>query len=256
MIFILVVATRHITQYILTTTFICIHMNTLQSNYYRLKTELQEKILEHVCKTKNADYKTISKATDRDRITILQSLQPLMKGHYVSKEKVVPENEKSKLIFKPTQKGMIYSIAFLNVGVDDVLESYQDICQITNYTEFIKSISDDQLRNHLVKDYAKLIAEQNAFDDRGDIIKYFEGDRYTKDDVFRDDILQQSISKGAFSQNIDSLKMVYNMPEQVVRLQNYLTEQSKSLDSTIIQLQLTINRQLPPPIGRLRKQQL
>jgi hypothetical protein len=39
------------------------------------------------------------------------------------------------------------------------------------------------------------------------------------------------------------------MPEQVVRLQNYLTEQSKSLDSTIKQLQSTINKQLPP-IGR------
>jgi predicted transcriptional regulator len=230
--------------------------NTLDSNCYRLKTELQEKILEHICKTRNADYKTISKATDRDRITILQSLQPLMKGHYVSKEKVVPENEKSKLIFKPTQKGMIYALAFLNVKVDDVVKSYQDICQITNYTEFIKSISDDQLRNHLVNDYAKLIAEQNAFDDNGNIIKYFEGHRYTKDDVFRENILQESISKGAFSQNVDLLEMVYNIPEQLVNLRNHLIEQRESFDSTIKQLQLTINRQLPPPIGRLRKQQL
>jgi tRNA1(Val) A37 N6-methylase TrmN6 len=45
------------------------------------------------------------------------------------------------------------------------------------------------------------------------------------------------------------LKMVYNILEQLVRLQNYLTEQSKSLDSTIKQLQLTINKQLLP-IGR------
>jgi predicted transcriptional regulator len=230
-------------------------MNTSDSNYDRLKTELQEKILEHVCKTKNADYKTISKATDRDRITILQSLQPLMKGHYVSKEKVVPHHEKSKLIFESTQKGMIYSLAFLNVKVDDVIKSYQDICQITSYTEFIKSISDGQLRNNLVKEYAKLIAEQNAFDDKGNIIKYFEGDHYTKDDVFREKVLQESILKGRFSQNINSLKMVYNMPEQVVRLQNYLTEQSKSLDSTIKQLQSTINKQLPP-IGRQLKRQL
>jgi predicted transcriptional regulator len=218
--------------------------------YYRLKTELQQKILEHICKTKNADYKTISKATDRDRITILQSLQPLMKGHYVSKEKVVPENEKSKLIFKPTQKGMVYSLAFLNVNVDDVLKSYQDICQITNYTEFIKSISDYQLRDNLVNDYAKLIAEQNAFDDKGNIIKYFEGNRYTKDDAFREAILQESISKGEFSQNVSSLKMVYNIPEQLVRLQNYLVEQKELLDSTIKELDSTINnKQLPTPMG-------
>jgi len=227
--------------------------NTLDSNYYRLKTELQEKILEHVCKTKNADYKTISKATDRDRITILQSLQPLMKGHYVSKEKVVPDYEKSKLIFKPTQKGMIYSLAFLNVKVDDVLESYQNICQITSYVEFIKSVSNDQLRNDLVKDYAKLIAEQNAFDDKGNIIKYFEGDYYrTKDDVFRADILTKAVSNGEFSQNIDSLKMVYNMPEQIINLRNYLIGQRESLDSTIKQLQSTVNKQLPP-IGRRLK---
>jgi predicted transcriptional regulator len=231
-------------------------MNTSDSNYDRLKTELQEKILEHVCKTKNADYKTISKATDRDRITILQSLQPLMKGHYVSKEKVVPHHEKSKLIFEPTQKGMIYSLAFLNVKVDDVIKSYQDICQITSYTEFIKSISDGQLRNNLVKEYAKLIAEQNAFDDKGNIKKYFEGDYYAKDDVFREKVLQESISKGEFSQNIDSLKMVYNMPEQLVSLRNYLIGQRESLDSTIKRLELTINKQVSPPIGRLRKRQL
>jgi predicted transcriptional regulator len=117
-------------------------LRAIYSHYCTLKTELQEKILEHICKTKNADYKTISKATDRDRITILQSLQPLMKGHYINKEKLVPDQEKSKLIFKPTQKGMIYSLAFLNVKLDNVLKSYQDICQITGYAEFIKSISD------------------------------------------------------------------------------------------------------------------
>jgi hypothetical protein len=50
---------------------------------YRLTTKLQEKILRHISKTPNADYKTISKETDRDRITILQSLQPLMKRHYI-----------------------------------------------------------------------------------------------------------------------------------------------------------------------------
>jgi hypothetical protein len=84
------------------------------------------------------------------------------------------------------------------------------------------------LGNNLVKDYAKLIAEQDAFDEKGNIIKYFEGERYTKDDVFREDILQQSISKGEFSQNVNLLKMVYNIPEQLVTLRNYLMQQSKS----------------------------
>src|SRR4051812_1686083 len=82
---------------------------------YRITTELQEKILRHICKTRDADYKTISKETDRDRITILQSLQPLMKHHYVYKQKIDPNRIKSKLIFKPTDKGMYYALA--NLGV-------------------------------------------------------------------------------------------------------------------------------------------
>jgi predicted transcriptional regulator len=55
---------------------------------YRLTTKLQEKILRHISKTPNADYKTISKETDRDKITILQSLQPLMKRHYIYKQRL------------------------------------------------------------------------------------------------------------------------------------------------------------------------
>jgi hypothetical protein len=58
------------------------------------------------------------------------------------------------------------------------------------------------------------------------------------------------------AQNVDLLEMVYNIPEQLVNLRNHLIGQRESFDSTIKQLQLTINRQLPPPTGRLRKQQL
>lgn len=81
------------------------------------------------------------------------------------------------------------------------------------------------MRNDLVKDYTKLIAEQNVFDDKGNIIQHFEGERYTKDDAFRENILQYSILKGAFSQDLDSLEMVYNTLEKLVNFRNHLIEQ-------------------------------
>jgi hypothetical protein len=53
--------------------------------------ELQDKILAHICRTKDADYKTLSKETDRDRITLKQSIDPLIKRRYITAEKVNPE---------------------------------------------------------------------------------------------------------------------------------------------------------------------
>src|SRR5215210_5102416 len=82
--------------------------------------ELQEKILKHICITANADYKTISKETDRDRITILQSLKPLIRHRYIRPVKLNPKQAKSKLTFKPTDKGTMYSIAYMGVDIDAI----------------------------------------------------------------------------------------------------------------------------------------
>ena len=132
---------------------------------------LQNQILLHICKTKNADYKTISKETDRDRITILQSLQSLMKRHLVTKEKVEPDRIKSKLIFRPTLKGMAYSIAFLGATYDHIRKAHSEAAkQLTNHYEFVNFINDPKHRDRIMGHMTRILVEKDFFDEKGEKI--------------------------------------------------------------------------------------
>jgi hypothetical protein len=110
-------------------------------NNRRIKiTDLQKEILKHVCMRRNADYKTLSKATDRDRITLLQSLKSLMKHHLVYSEKDNPNWVKSKLIFNPTYKGKIYASTSLGIDDDAIRNAQSDDNERRKYDEFIKQV--------------------------------------------------------------------------------------------------------------------
>ena len=137
---------------------------------YRLTTKLQEKILRHISKTANADYKTISKETDRDRITILQSLQPLIKRNYVYKEKVDPHLIKSKLIFKPTDKGIAYSIAILGVDIDDIRKAHVNAVELAKYNDLIKKVAKPLGRKQLEREATRVLVMYDLFDDKGKTI--------------------------------------------------------------------------------------
>ena len=154
---------------------------------FKNTTNLQNQILVHICKTKDADYKTISKETDRDRITILQSLQSLMKRHLVNKEKVEPDKQKSKLIFKPTLEGMAYSIAFLDTAYDNVLKAHSEAVRLTTYYEFVKDISYPIQRNRILQHITRKLVENNLFDDKGEIIA---------SNARRNDIFKESFRSG------------------------------------------------------------
>ena len=101
-------------------------MGRVDNNQSIKITDLQKEILKHVCMKRNADYKTLSKATDRDRITLLQSLQSLNKHRLVYREKDNPNRVKSKLIFKPTHKGRAYASTFLGMDLDDIRNAQFD----------------------------------------------------------------------------------------------------------------------------------
>src|SRR5919202_645473 len=96
-------------------------------------TDLQANILRHVCNTNNATYKTLMEKIHKDRITILQSLESLIKYRYIEKKKVNPNHEKSKLVFIPTHKGISYAWfnlkdidikKIIKVNADDVITQY------------------------------------------------------------------------------------------------------------------------------------
>ena len=79
--------------------------------------DLQRKILEVICTKENVTYKTLMEKTKRDRITILQSIESLVKRNHVLKQKSNPEYEKSILIFKPTLLGKCYACTIIDVNI-------------------------------------------------------------------------------------------------------------------------------------------
>lgn len=100
---------------------------------------LQGKILRHLCTTPNANYNTLTKEIDRDRITILQSIESLIKYRYVEKERANPQKEKSKLTFLPTLKGVAGLWGAFPFDLKEMIEIKQDN-EITRYLKFVKDV--------------------------------------------------------------------------------------------------------------------
>ena len=97
--------------------------------------DLQSKILRHICTTVNPNYETLVKEIGKDRITILQSLESLIEHRYVVKRKVNPNYEKSKLFFVPTHKGISYAYLQLKVDLKAIINGNDEIGR---YIEFVK----------------------------------------------------------------------------------------------------------------------
>jgi hypothetical protein len=100
---------------------------------------LQKKILQHICSVNDATYKTLMLYTDRDRITILQSIKPLIKHRYIEEKRLNAEIEKSKLIFSPTPKGFSYAWALRLVNTNDITKIKKDDT-IIDYVKFIDEV--------------------------------------------------------------------------------------------------------------------
>jgi hypothetical protein len=211
-----------------------------QSNTeYRLTTKLQEKILRHISKTPNADYKTISKETDRDRITILQSLQPLIKRNYVYKEKVDPHLIKSKLIFKPTEKGMAYSIAMLGVDIDDVRKAHVNADVLAKYNDLIKNIAKPRERKQLEREATKIFIMYNLFDDKGKTIMT-DRKAYLKQ-IIRIILFNATADKYYDPENLFTLQFVERLkelvhPSELKELKEFLMKIRENVDFSIKQL--------------------
>jgi hypothetical protein len=136
---------------------------------YRLS-GLQESILRHVCTTKNSGYHSLCKATARKRTTIIQSLQPLRNRHYIDAYKEDPENSRSTLIFKPTDKGAYYAVAHLNIDIDEIVRSDLGDQEMESHYEFIRSIPNYAGRKEIFKQIALIAIKYNVFDKSGRLI--------------------------------------------------------------------------------------
>lgn len=125
--------------------------------------ELQKQILAVIIMHTPTDYKIIVKETGKRRTTIFKSLQPLLRHHFVVAEKVYPEQMKSKLIFKITQKGLFYYIAFLNMDYDELRLYPRDSSPIP----YMNYVPDYAGRKEFMKQTALLLMNRNQFDNKG-----------------------------------------------------------------------------------------
>src|SRR5437763_12848637 len=125
-------------------------------------------ILRIICTTNTVTYKTLMEKIDRDRATIVQSVESLIKHGYIEKQKVNPEYEKSKLIFKPTFLGKHHAWRLLNISLEEIMKVDKDE-QISNYLEFIKDVSDLSQRERLLQPLSILLTSYISWKSKGNI---------------------------------------------------------------------------------------
>jgi DNA-binding MarR family transcriptional regulator len=130
---------------------------------------LQDKILRIICTTKDVSYKTLIEETNRDRTTILQSVESLIKNGFIGKQKVNPEYEKSKLIFKATSTGKQIARDHLGIRLEDIMILEEDQ-QITNYLEFIKNITDPSHQEEFLQPLTDLLTSPRAWTSEDKIV--------------------------------------------------------------------------------------
>ena len=104
-----------------------------------IPTELQGKILGHLCTTTNASYQTLTKEIGRGRITILQSIESLIKHGYIEKQKVNPQKEKSKLTFLPTLKGVACLWKYYRFDLKKMVKIKEED-EVTTYVQFVRDV--------------------------------------------------------------------------------------------------------------------
>jgi hypothetical protein len=114
-----------------------------------LKSNLQKNILKHIILTDQSDYQTISKGVNRDRITVLQSIKSLSKIECIVSEPINPNKKKSKLIFRPTIKGLVIGLGLLDIKFDQIKNNAEKVTNLGTYKEFKENMGIEQFNEYL-----------------------------------------------------------------------------------------------------------
>ena len=165
---------------------------------------LQNKILRLICTTRDASYWTLMRETKRDRTTILQSVESLIKHGFIEKKKVNPEYEKSRLIFKATPMGKQMAWEYLHMNLEDIMK-FEDDPQIINYLAFIKNISDPAQHKALLQPLSDVLTSPRAWLREGRI-ESDEEVRSTRREILRDSF-KESLLELLQNKNYDAKKL-------------------------------------------------
>ena len=118
-----------------------------------LKSDLQKNILKHIILTDQPDYQSIAKEVDRTRLTIRQSIKSLSKIECIVSESINPNKNKSKLIFRPTNKRLVIGLGLLDIKFDQIKNNAEKVTNLDTYNEFKENIGIEQFNVYL-KDFS------------------------------------------------------------------------------------------------------
>jgi predicted transcriptional regulator len=131
---------------------------------YRMS-DLQQEILKLICENRDLDYDTIQRKTEKehDQSAILRSVHTLEQKKMIMRSKAEPNNPRSRLLFRPTDKGAFTAITCLD-------GSYQK-CFSIYYQETLSQLNsafrDQSLREKILLGQIKYSLESGRFDDNG-----------------------------------------------------------------------------------------
>jgi hypothetical protein len=114
-----------------------------------INSKLQENILKHIILTEQPNYTTISTELKRNRLTISQSIDSLIKKQCITKEPINPLKEKSKLIFRPTIKGLVIGLGLLDIKFEQIKNNAEKVTNLDIYTKFKDNMGIEQFNGYL-----------------------------------------------------------------------------------------------------------
>lgn len=173
---------------------------------------LQLEILKHIIQTEKPDYKTISKEVDRDRITIRQSIESLSKKQCIISEPINPNIKKSKLTFKPTIKGLVIGLGYLDIKFDQIKNNSEKVIDLTTYQEFKNKLGADQL-NDFLKIFSIGLIEYNLIDNN---LNQILSDPYSTNKNF----LRMALLNKLLNKDIDIENLFVLYPDEADYKQN------------------------------------
>jgi hypothetical protein len=87
----------------------------------------------------------------------------------VVKKRAYPNRVKSKLTFSPTQKGMLYALAFLETDYDAVLKAHMDVEKISEYNERMRRVRNYDSRKRSMVLISRFLFEEGDFTEDGNL---------------------------------------------------------------------------------------
>ena len=131
---------------------------------YRMS-DLQQEILKLTCENKDLDYDTIQKKTRKthDLSAIVRSVHTLEQKKMITRSKAEPDNPRSRLLFRPTDKGAFTAITYLGASYQRCFSIYYQ----GTLSQLNSAFKDQSFREKILLGQVKYFIESGRFDDNG-----------------------------------------------------------------------------------------